>query len=271
MSQGRRIRVLEVVVVLSLTPLYTLSWTLSSTSFQTKLPQKNTNLRTTLLMSNKNKNNDDSPKAGTFFNPIPDRNNNESNDRSADDDLIDEPNQLVDDVDDPIEILRSQQNGFKSPEKRVIRTPSSPKSFIGIGPTLNDVTKPEYDEQGYTLYADEQTGMKSRVFEALIEYPCLFTMKIVGRDDVESKSTNDTAKKNANNNDSNNNERFVQDILQIVATSCKVSSQTILDNYSIRQNGKWTSITVQAPVTSAEMLYQLYEDVDRDPRVKFKF
>jgi len=31
------------------------------------------------------------------------------------------------------------------------------------------------------------------------------------------------------------------------------------------------SVTVHAPVESAEMLYSLYENVDKDPRVKFKF
>ena len=30
-------------------------------------------------------------------------------------------------------------------------------------------------------------------------------------------------------------------------------------------------VTVQAPVKSATMLYRLYENIDRDPRVKFKF
>ena len=45
---------------------------------------------------------------------------------------------------------------------------------------MNECNKPEYDDQGYTLYADERTGEKKRVFEALMEYPCEFTMKIVG-------------------------------------------------------------------------------------------
>ena len=38
-----------------------------------------------------------------------------------------------------------------------------------------------------------------------------------------------------------------------------------------RRSGKWTSVTVSAPVKSAEMLYELYETIDRDPRVRFKF
>ena len=30
------------------------------------------------------------------------------------------------------------------------------------------------------LYADEETGERKRVFEALVQYPCEFTMKIIG-------------------------------------------------------------------------------------------
>eukprot|EP00984_Skeletonema_dohrnii_P004958 scaffold1756_cov115-Skeletonema_dohrnii-CCMP3373.AAC.1 len=38
--------------------------------------------------------------------------------------------------------------------------------------------------------------------------------------------------------------------------------------HSLRKNGKWTSVTVHAPVKSADMLYSLYENVDKNPRVK---
>ena len=155
------------------------------------------------------------------------------------------------------------------------KDPITRKPYVGIGPSsLNDVTKPEYDDQGYTLYVDETTGTKARVFEALVSYPCLFTMKIVGAHDdtfvpdvlhivattcqvgaPETENTTDSNDSNTSNNNSNNNNRVVGDRIE----------------HSIKYNGKWASITVQAPVQSAQMLYQLYENVDRDPRVKFKF
>lgn len=123
------------------------------------------------------------------------------------------------------------------------------KTYVGIGPpSLNDPSNPAIDDQGYTLYTDEQTGEKSRVFEALVEYPCLFTMKIVGA----------------------NEGAFVTDMLSIVANTCEVEIVEDID-HTVKVNGKWTSVTVQAPVKSATMLYELYENVDRDPRVKFKF
>ena len=62
---------------------------------------------------------------------------------------------------------------------------------------------------------------------------------------------------------------FVTDIVDIVASCTKVHASKI--KHSTKVNGKWVSITVMAPVTSSEMLYGLYEVIDRDPRVKFKF
>ena len=143
----------------------------------------------------------------------------------------------------PSSSLQQQQRNKKSS--------SSP--YVGIGPPdtpprrINDVTKPEYDDQGYTLYQNEETGEKKRVFEALVDYPCRFTMKIVG------------AKEGA----------FVEEMVDLVAETCHVTADQV--SYSTKEMGKWTSVTVEAPVESAEMLYGLYENVDRDPRVKFKF
>ena len=117
----------------------------------------------------------------------------------------------------------------------------------GGGGRINDPSKPEVDDQGYTLYTNEETGEKKRVFDALVEYPCKFTLKIVGA----------------------NEGTFVQDIVGLVADACDVPFSDI--EHSTKAMGKWTSITVEAPVDSAVMLYSLYEKVDLDPRVKFKF
>ena len=80
-----------------------------------------------------------------------------------------------------------------------------------------------------------------------MDYPCDFTMKIVGQ----------------------NEGTFVEEMLAVVAESCDVEPDNI--THSTRMMGKWTSLTVKAPVKSAEMLYALYEKIDLDPRVKFKF
>ena len=97
------------------------------------------------------------------------------------------------------------------------------------------------------MYADEETGKKSRVFEALVDYPCNFKLKIIGA----------------------NEGTFASEMVQVVADSCNVDVSEV--KHTERMNGKWVSVTVFAPVESAEMLYTLYENIDRDPRVKFKF
>lgn len=191
-------------------------------------------------------------QAGTFFNPVP---NDDDDDDESDDSFQDNLSELLRQRQSPPRasepstirgIPTAKVKGF-GPAKAQRVTPKNDKPFIGIGPPLNDITAPEVDDQGYTLYADERTGQRSRVFEALVDYPCEFTMKIVGA----------------------NEGTFVEEMVAVVAESCRVEIAAI--RHSVRENGKWTSLTVEAPVQSAEMLYALYEKVDRDPRVKFKF
>ena len=194
---------------------------------------------------------DDGP-AGSFFNPVPD-NEGSREKKDLDESLEDllRQRKMPPKASSPSTINgipTSQATGFGKMQSKLPAKSAQP--FVGIGPPdrpLNDVTNPEYDDQGYTLYADEKTGKVSRVFEALVEYPCTFTIKIVG------------AKEGT----------FVEDIVQIVADSCQEEVHTI--EYTTKVMGKWTSVTVEAPVKNAEMLYMLYENVDRDPRVRFKF
>jgi putative lipoic acid-binding regulatory protein len=179
--------------------------------------------------------------AGSFFNRVPDR-----DDDDDDDDMAEEPKTpLSPDFDMQLSATIVGQTTTTG-----MGTVPIIKPYVALGTPdkpINDVTKPEYDKDGYTVYTNEKTGEKSRVFEALVEYPCQFTMKIVGA----------------------NEGTFVQDVLQIVADSCHVEKETV--SFSTREMGKWTSVTVQAPVANAEMLYLLYENIDKDPRVKFKF
>lgn len=141
----------------------------------------------------------------------------------------------------------SKAKGFAKKQQQK-QTPEKPYVPIGTpDKPLNDPTKPEVDDQGYTIYTNEQTGEKKRVFEALVDYPCLFKVKIVGA----------------------NEGAFASEMVAMVAECCKVGTEEVPN--SSKTNGKWISVTVDAPVDSAEMLYLLYETIDRDPRVKFKF
>jgi putative lipoic acid-binding regulatory protein len=202
-------------------------------------------------------------KAGSYFNPVPAPDPKNNNDTSSDVSKATQPSTINGIPTEEVEIDVQFGMSFQQVTRRK-RDPITQKPYVGIGPSsLNDITKPVYDDQGYTLYVDEKTGVKTRVFEALLTYPCIFTLKVVG----------------ANENN------FIQDILSIVSTTCQntaasdsnsatdtdMSSTTDDLDHSVKYNGKWVSITIHAPVQSSQMLYQLYENVDRDPRVKFKF
>ena len=205
------------------------------------------------------------PKAGSFFNEVPPpKEDNNNNDDTSIENEITQPVTFSGDDSDMFEQIIQQTKlntggGFAKTTSTTNHVPSSPsiiqspsdsKSFIGIGKPLNDIQNPETDSEGYTIYTDETTGEKSRVFEALIDYPNIFKMKIVGRDPDEP-------------------DKFTPDIVNTVATSCGVDISMV--KYTEKTKGKWISVTVHAPVRDADMLYSLYESVDKDPRVKFKF
>eukprot|EP00571_Detonula_confervacea_P017313 CAMPEP_0172298316 /NCGR_PEP_ID=MMETSP1058-20130122/1032_1 /TAXON_ID=83371 /ORGANISM="Detonula confervacea, Strain CCMP 353" /LENGTH=292 /DNA_ID=CAMNT_0013007583 /DNA_START=33 /DNA_END=911 /DNA_ORIENTATION=- len=217
--------------------------------------------------NNEKKEDDVLPPAGSFFNAVPPPKEESSDDNKdgaienttleSSDTLGNNGMEMFDQIIQETTLSRSSSGkGFSKltsttdhVTSSVIQTTDEKKSFVGIGKPLNDVQNPEYDENGYTLYADETTGEKKRVFEALVEYPSVFKIKIVGKDDE--------------------NETFAPEMVRVVAESCGVDASMV--KHTKRMNGKWTSVTVHAPVKNADMLYNLYKDVDKDPRVKFKF
>lgn len=81
----------------------------------------------------------------------------------------------------------------------------------------------------------------------LVDFPCQFQIKVVGARQGE----------------------FVEDILDSVGNVIKQDGRALPHSY--RDKGKWRSITLKVPVQSAEELYKVYDAIDKDPRVKFKF
>lgn len=147
----------------------------------------------------------DKPPAGSFFHEVPpsDDDSSSSNEKEGDD----ENNDIVPDFDESIsQLIRKRREpplasrpstidgvptekagtGFGKPQDSstgVKMEKPTTKPYVAIGEPdnkqqqpINDPSKPERDDQGYTLYTDTETGKKSRVFEALIEYPSIFTM-----------------------------------------------------------------------------------------------
>ena len=94
-----------------------------------------------------------------------------------------------------------------------------------------------------------ETEAGSRVFDKLVAFPCVFPIKVIGVADVT----------------------FTEDVIRIFAAATGVPSQEIKYKIRVTDSLKYISLTVDAAVTSSEMLYELYEKISVDPRVKFKF
>lgn len=88
---------------------------------------------------------------------------------------------------------------------------------------------------------------EARVFDELVDFPCVFTFKVIGM---------------AQGN-------FMGDIIDSVALALDTDKKFL--KTSFRDRGKYRSITVKAPVNTANQIYDVYAAIDRDPRVKFKF
>lgn len=86
-----------------------------------------------------------------------------------------------------------------------------------------------------------------RVFDELVDFPCVFTFKVVGVAQGD----------------------FMGDIVDSVALALETDKKFVQTSY--RDRGKFRSITLKAPVNTASQIYDVYAAIDRDPRVKFKF
>ncbi|KAG5174941.1 hypothetical protein JKP88DRAFT_266038 [Tribonema minus] len=99
---------------------------------------------------------------------------------------------------------------------------------------------------------DDREGRKlgnPRVFEYLVEYPCEFQIKVVGFNDAS----------------------LADDLAAIVAATCEVEVGAVTYTTRETESGKYSSVTLTAPVASPAMLYECYAKIGEDARVKFKF
>ncbi|CAM9439637.1 unnamed protein product [Choristocarpus tenellus] len=63
---------------------------------------------------------------------------------------------------------------------------------------------------------------------------------------------------------------FVNDIRSAVA-GCLTGGDKGVVQFSTREKGKYTSITLKVHVDNSAQLYKCYEVINEDSRVKFKF
>jgi putative lipoic acid-binding regulatory protein len=262
-----------------------------------KLPEKKGLLKRNMSSSEENAN-IDRPIAGSFFNQVPSTTANDDNNSpngSGAKNIVDPSLARI--IDEKIPVAKVTGFGSKLPSSQgdnnnaniltalIKKKREQAQQRQENRLSKNDINNLQYDDKGYTLYSNEDTGEKTRVFDALVQYPCDFDIKIVGAKDGT----------------------FVMEMIQLVAASCKCCSfdaqvthdsiflkchllfpfvslmfcynqnqfqgEVTMDDIRWRErvNGKWTSITVTAPIKSSTMLYELYETIDRDSRVRFKF
>ena len=86
----------------------------------------------------------------------------------------------------------------------------------------------------------------AKVFEKLVDYPCEFTIKVIGFDD----------------------DTFSADMVRYIAGVVDKPADSIEFSKNDSKQKTYTSVTIKAPVASAEELYQCYAVLRQDPRVK---
>ena len=86
----------------------------------------------------------------------------------------------------------------------------------------------------------------AKVFEKLVEYPCEFTIKVIGFDD----------------------DTFAADMCRYIAGVVDKPAESIAFSKNDSKQKTYTSVTIKAPVASADELYQCYAVLRQDPRVK---
>ena len=92
----------------------------------------------------------------------------------------------------------------------------------------------------------ERENDGAKVFEKLVEYPCEFTIKVIGFDD----------------------ETFASDMRRYIAGVVDKPAESIAFSKNDSKQKTYTSVTIKAPVASADELYQCYAVLRQDPRVK---
>lgn len=111
----------------------------------------------------------------------------------------------------------------------------------------NMVEKPKDDTAGPIIGWSLGTGLKQRPIEELVEFPCTYTFKVVG----EAQ------------------EGFVDSLLERVAEV--LGSKIAPDQHAVREseNGRYQSVTMHVFVVSGKQVYEIYDVIKADKRVRY--
>mmetsp|Transcript_31609 Transcript_31609/g.51538 ORF Transcript_31609/g.51538 Transcript_31609/m.51538 type:complete len:201 (+) Transcript_31609:23-625(+) len=153
---------------------------------------------------------------------------------------------------DPNKKQQQQKDKVAKPDPSVLPTtgdlfsqlnPSAQTSASKLNPRV--MTDPATGEQTVN-YANPKVG-DFQVFDSLICYPTDFQIKVIG----------------------DGRDNFVEDMVKLAAEATNMRPELV--THSTKESGKWTSVTLNLYVTSSDQLYKAYEEIDKDPRVRFKF
>lgn len=125
------------------------------------------------------------------------------------------------------------------------------RSDAGVGSdSVSGLTRrPKQGEPEGPLPAPGAKQGEPRVFDTLLSYPCVFQIKVIG---VREGN-------------------FTADIISIIARVTGVADQDIKFSIRVTESAKYQSMSIDVPVSSADMLYACYDAVSQDKRVRFKF
>jgi len=90
-------------------------------------------------------------------------------------------------------------------------------------------------------------GTTDHVLEKLVQYPCNFEVKLIGI----------------------NEGAFVNDILNVVGGVTGVPLRRLPFSARVSESKKYISLSIDAPVKDAGMLYEIYNATSRDSRIKY--
>ena len=86
-----------------------------------------------------------------------------------------------------------------------------------------------------------------KIFEERLKFPCTFTIKVIGE----------------------NTDSMVDDTVACVANIIASQPANIPVSTKLASGGKYVSISVQPLFISAQQIYQVYELLSKDARIKF--
>lgn len=110
-------------------------------------------------------------------------------------------------------------------------------------PSIHELAK----QQQLKTLMDEYKKNGQNIFENTIDFPCEFQFKIIGTNDIT----------------------FLSDTLNTVAKSIGDSPNSIKHSTKITSGGKYLSITMSPMFISSKQIYDVYEEISKDSRVKF--